>query len=483
MRQGAGGVSREESGPAGGRSNLKAFAWYVAIALIGLMGVIRFWGLDASPPGFFMDEAYIGAHVLCLAHTGHDADGRAWPLFSPSGGGGYASPTHLYPAALWVRCFGGSIVALRAYAAATMSLALVGLFFLARTLMGLRGAVYALLAASLSPFFFQFSRMAFDDPAAFLLGLTWGMYFFVRSPRWIDSLLAALFLSLSAYAYPSGRIILPLVFGLLLWLKWKRRELRAANIGIFLAAVGLLCIPVAIQTLRGGLMARYDAVGLFSPQYRQAQHLEGSRVWLAFFKNYLLHFGPGYLFLHGDANLRHNPAFSGELSWFDIAALLLGLIYLVAGRGKSWKEFRLNPVAVFCVAGFVIGVLPAALTWEGVPHSLRSAASWVFVALFTGWLVSTIEPRWQWPAPALTAVAAAFAVGFLYYYFAVYPTEAEPYFQSLVKDAAEYAQATGDWDKFRAAAIAEAYDEHGCRYFLMQYGGMDCQAARRFRLR
>jgi hypothetical protein len=63
------------------------------------------------------------------------------------------------------------------------------------------------------------------------------------------------------------------------------------------------------------------------------------------------------------------------------------------------------------------------------------------------------------------------------------PTDAEPYFQSLVKDAAEYGQATGDWDKFRAGADAEAYDEHGCRYFLMQYGGMDCEAAKRFHLR
>ena len=465
-----------------GTSNLKSLSWYVAIALIGLMGLIRFWGLDASPPGFFMDEAYVGAHVICLAHTGHDADGRAWPLFSPSGGGGYASPTHLYPAALWVRCVGGSIVALRAYAALTMSLAIAGIFFLARRLMGLRGAVYALLAASLSPFLFQFSRMAFDDPATFLLGLTWGMYFFVRSSKWPDVLLSALFLSVSAYAYPSGRIVLPPVVGILAWLKWKRGELRPLTVWIFLAAAVVLCVPLAIQTLHGGLMARYDAVGLFSTQYRQSHNLQGPAVWVAFARNYLLHFGPNYLLFHGDENLRHNSGFSGELNWLDIAALLLGIVFFIAAKAQDREKPKLNPVFVFCIVGFVLGVLPAALTWEGVPHSLRSAASWPFVALLTGWIIVTLEPQWRWSAPLLTVAGAAFAVSFLYYYFAIYPTQAEPYFQSLVKDAAEDAQKNGDWDKFRTAAIEEAYDEHACRYFLMEYGGLNCETARQFHL-
>ena len=460
----------------------QALAWYVVITIIGLMGVVRFLGLDASPPGFFMDEAYIGAHVLCLAHNGRDADARAWPLFSPSGGGGFASPTHLYPAALWVRCFGGSIVALRAYAAATMSIALLGLFFLARRLIGDRGGVYALLAASISPFFFQFSRAAFDDPPAFLLGLTWGMYFFLRSPKWLDTALSAVFLSLATYAYPSGRIILPLLVGLLLWMKWKRQELRPLPVLMFFTIVAALCVPLAIQAFSGGMMARYDAVGLFAPAYRKANHLEGPRVWLRFLWNYLLHFSPDYLFLHGDANLRHNSGFSGELSWFDAAALIVGTIFFVGALTSSRKNLRPSAIAIFCITGFVLGVLPAALTWEGIPHSLRSAACWPFAALFTGWIVATVERRWRWTAIALPAVAVAFACGFLHHYFTNYPDEADPYFQALVLEAAEYAQGTGDWDKFRMAAIAEGYDEHACRYFLMEYGGEDCQSARQFKL-
>jgi hypothetical protein len=56
-------------------------------------------------------------------------------------------------------------------------------------------------------------------------------------------------------------------------------------------------------------------------------------------------------------------------------------------------------------------------------------------------------------------------------------------FQSLAKEAAEYGQATGHWDAFRAAAIAEEFQDDNCRYYLMEYGGMDCQSSRRFKLR
>jgi hypothetical protein len=185
------------------------------------------------------------------------------------------------------------------------------------------------------------------------------------------------------------------------------------NVVAFVLTVAVLCTPLSIFAISGGMMERYNRVGLFAAPFRNANNLNGPRIWLLFLRNFMLHFGPNYLFLHGDANLRHNSGFSGELSWFDTAALALGVIFLLVKLVFSREKLRLNRVVVFCLAGFILGVLPAAVTWDGIPHSLRSAASWPFAALLTGWIVATIEQQWNWTAMVLPTVAAAFAVAFL----------------------------------------------------------------------
>ena len=59
------------------------------IAVAWTWTVVRFCGLEVSPPGFFMDEATPAVHAMCLAETGKDGDGNAWPLYSRAAGGGH----------------------------------------------------------------------------------------------------------------------------------------------------------------------------------------------------------------------------------------------------------------------------------------------------------------------------------------------------------------------------------------------------------
>jgi len=86
-------------------------------ALLALLIVARFTGLDRAPPGFDVDEAAIAAQVICLRTTGADADGNPWPLFAPVLGGGQASPPTLYFGALWTAIGGDSVASFRALAA------------------------------------------------------------------------------------------------------------------------------------------------------------------------------------------------------------------------------------------------------------------------------------------------------------------------------------------------------------------------------
>jgi hypothetical protein len=458
-------------------ARFKSIGRAIVLAVIGAMAVVRFCRLETAPPGFYNDEAHIAAHVICLSRTGHDAGGQDWPLFSGSGGGGYATPTHLYPTVIWIRIFGTSIRAFRAYAAWTMCVAIAGLFLLSRLFLGTRGATCVALAACVWPWMFQFSRLAVDDPAMFVLGLSWGLYFFLRSPRLVDAVAAAFFLSAAAYAYPAGRIALPLLMLPTLWLKLTRLGINRRYIITFCVAGVAFCLPLIDQIVNGTLMTRYAVVGIFSEHYRRVHGLTWTGACGVFFGNYLRHFGPNYLFVHGDANLRHSSQFCGELSWLDIAALAGGIIVL------AWKIIRRrrvgwSPWAAFCAAGFLIGIVPAALTWEGVPHSLRSAASWPFLCMLSGYIIWKCEQRWPASLLAFAAIALAFAAGLTRYYFRVYPARAASAFQVPVKQGAEYGRKTGDWGPFRAAARDESYDDAACAYFLMAYGGKSCDEAR-----
>ena len=441
-------------------------AWATILLLIGVFSIGRFVGLERSPPGFYADEAVVATEAIALRQTGFNSHHeRTW--FTPMAAGGYASPTHLYPKALWISIAGYSIPALRAYAGLEATLLLAGLFFLARSRLGPRAAVLVLLAGCLSPWIFQFSRIAVDDPMLSLCGLVWGMYFFLRSPALADAIIAAVCFSVSAYAYASARVTLPFLVPLLLWVKQPDQKLTFRYLATF-AVTGLaMCSPLLIGALRGTLLSRYAVIGIFSPA-----HLQGTGFPAAlgeFLYNIRLHLAPDYLFFTGDANLRHSTQFTGEFSWLDTFALLLGVVLLALATVRSGR-LPVNRFIVLCGAGFVVGIFPSALTWEGVPHAVRGSECWVFVALLTGFILAQAEQRWRWALPTGALVAMAFAVGFLRHYFQVYPREARDEFQVARLEAAEHGRATGDWQPL--ARLTRHDPPLAVRYYLIAYAGL-----------
>jgi hypothetical protein len=458
--------------------SLRGLSWWIVLTLVTVLTVVRFIGLEKSPPGFYNDEAYISTIATCINQTSHDADDVHMPLFSYSGGGGWTSPTHVYPVSIWISIFGHSISALRSYSALIMSLALIGLFFTGRLFMDNRGAFYVALAGCLSPWMFQFARMAVDDPETFLLGMIWGMYFFLRSSKIRDGILAALFFSIAVYAYGAGRVVLPFLFFLLLFVRMHNKGITAAYLLTFFVTGAVLCSPVIYKTFHGDIASRFGLVGLTSPFFKAQLDAEGRfGIIKAFFKNFFVHFSPNYLFLHGDSNLRHNSQFSGELSWLDDAALLAGVVLLTFSIREN-KKISINRFVILALGGFAVGILPAAITWESLPHSLRMAGSWPFVSLLTGFVMWKSEQRWRLSSFVFASIATVFAILFLKNYFTVYPVAAEPWFDAQVKEAALASKNTGHWEIFRD--VTKQYDEHAARYYRIQYGGDSCDSSVKF---
>jgi hypothetical protein len=170
----------------------------------------------------------------------------------------------------------------------------------------------------------------------------------------------------------------------------------------------LVLLPYAIDN-PGSLSSRFTSVGVLSG------HASLPTAIARFCNNYIQYWGAPFLATHGDANLRHNSGYGGELLIVTLPAILLGIGICV----RRWRE----PMPRFALLGLILSPVPASLTLEGTPHAVRGAIMLPFLLLMSiyGWqrIVPALATRRT--AAAVLAVAAAVEAGVffndLYHYW------------------------------------------------------------------
>ncbi len=453
------------------------------LATAALLGALRLVDLGGYPPGFWVDEATEATHVMCLLESGADFYGQRWPLFSASLAGGQHTAPFLYPCAGWVAIAGSSPWAFRCFTVLSSLLAIFGLFLLAKSLSGNLTAAWTALAAVVSPWSIALSRLAWD-PAIIPCLTVWGFYLLLgRRGRWSAAAAGAV-LAVSLYGYPSSRVLVPLVMLGVLMLRrhfetvTRERLLVAALVALVVAA------PLLQLVLDGRLLGRAEYLSVLSSSPRNPSagrstlHAAG-QVLL----NFARHLSPEFLLLRGDANPRHSVGLTGVLSWLDVLAFLGGLV-LAAIAWRSGERV-LHPgsrrTLVLAAIGLAAGILPAALTWQGIPHALRAIGAWPFVSLGAGVLMAEVTRRW----PRLVGVALGVTVLWCAFFVSVYvgavgsyPARAAVAFHAPVRAAAEEAAETGDWSRFDRLTRSLAYRPVAAAYFKMHYGGVPCRVLR-----
>jgi 4-amino-4-deoxy-L-arabinose transferase-like glycosyltransferase len=460
---------------------LNRVLWILALALIFVGLGARFVALEMSPPGFFIDEAAGAVNVICLSTEGTNESGVSFPFFFPQFGA-FFTPVYVYFGAAWIKIFGTSIGAFRAISAFFTLLAIAGVGAIAYRLMGRRGALFTALAATFSPWAFQFSRIAWDPPLmpAFL---AWGIYFLIAGARVRSLIASGVLLSLAAYSYPTARLQIPLVVGPILVLMAWRKQLDLKRFAIWCAALIVPSIPLVVLTLNGTLQGRFQLLSVFNPHYGKPG-LGGVGLLI---ENLWKHISPKFLFITGDGNLRHSTQLVGELSWLDAYAYGLGLLWLgwlLYTRIRKEKPPTVRSDGAFdakltwLLIGFGIfgGILPAALTWESVPHSLRALGAWPFFALLSGLCLSRAVATDSKVGLMALAVTAVFAFRFGTGFFGTYPNYSNLWFDSVFKETAIHAAQTGDWKPFTQAS--RDYADVSARYYLIRYGGETCSSSR-----
>lgn len=356
--------------------------WRRRLAVAGILALaagVRLWGLTAYPPGLFPDQAANGEDALEILSGDLQ-------VFSLRNNG--RESLFFYAQAATVGLFGVGVWQLF-LASAIVGTATVGLTYLAGArLLGAGPALLASLFLATNSWHVTLSRTGFravTTPLCIALAL-WCLARVLqtreRAPRISGALLAGAAVGLSLYTYTAARAFLLFFFlaGILALLRYLLQPSFRPRARVLARAVGIavLAAVVVVAPLVGFFLRHPESVGV------RAQHVsifnpdlnEGSpartlfrmtgRTLRAFVWN-------------GDGNPRHNVPLPG-------LPYTTGGIHAYEGGGAPFLSFvpaLLAMVGVGVAAGrapwllllFVVMLLPAVTTAEGIPHGLRTAGA------------------------------------------------------------------------------------------------------------
>lgn len=361
--------------------------WYIAGALIAL----RLLLVLVTPPGFFLDEAATGAHVMSMLHGWTNAHGDTWPLFSESLGGGYTTPIYLYPLTLWAVLFGPSELSLRYFSAVVTILAAITLGCAVKLWIHTRAGLIAAVSALALPWGWLQGSLAWD-PALVPLLVALALVFFSRllkqpsaTIKHLSLILLPMTLIALAYLYPPMRVTAPLLFAAAYIVLLKKHIIGIRGLLVTCVGSGVLAIPLALFMFQPEALGRSQALSVF----HDTSLIHG--LWLALL-NFIGLINPVFLFASGDPNLRHSTGFQGMLGVAAVPPLLATLIICIRWIRRQKLPTMMTSDARFLLVigiyGILASLLGSALTNEGQPHSLRATGAWVFLVLLiaVGWL-------------------------------------------------------------------------------------------------
>jgi 4-amino-4-deoxy-L-arabinose transferase-like glycosyltransferase len=316
-----------------------------------LAAALRLPALGDLPTGLFLDEASVGVNARLIARAGIDQYGESLPVFFRALDD-YKCGLFLYSAAPFLVAGPPTARAVRLPAALWGLLAVLVAFFLARELYDGSDAagLWAALFLAVTPWHVHFSRIAWQAivltvvyPAAVLFVLRW-----LRTRRSRDAFLAGLLCALSLYAYTVAKLLVAAtVLAVVYALIRIRARPRDRDPWIFAAALAVAAAPFTIAYLgdHAAINLRFGAM-LLPP-------LEALGA-------YLSHLSPGFLWLTGDANLRHSPGV-GLLPPYLAPLLILGAVDLLRRRGPA-----------LALLGLLLFVPSLGALSEGYPHATRT---------------------------------------------------------------------------------------------------------------
>lgn len=364
---------------------------FILLLILAIAAVFRFYQLDEFPPGLYPD----------VAINGNEAITNPGKVFYPENNGREGLFINLI--SLSFALFGISIWSIKAVAAFFGTLTVLGTYLLTKELFssetmkqGSNEAIALLTSFFLAISFWHvnFSRLGFR---AILLPfiLVFAFYFLfrgIRTKKIAHFISAGVLFGLGFYTYTSFRmavLLLPLPI-LYFWFLSRAQNLQKKflfSIFYFLLSIFIVSLPIGFYFLQhpADFASRAAPISVFAQENPLKAFGESFIRHLAMFN------------IYGDPNWRHNLAGSPQLLWpvgilfiIGIATAIKELIKIIGN--KNWS-LVIGHWSSFLFAWLFIMLLPGALTYEGLPHALRTIGvipvPYIFAAI-GGWQV------WQW---------------------------------------------------------------------------------------
>lgn len=344
---------------------------FLVLICIGFL-ITRFYKVSDIPASVYWDEASIGYNAFSIVQTGKDEWGDFFPIHFRAFGE-FKLPVYIYSTVAAIKVFGLNELSVRV-PSILFSLGVIILSFLLGKKLSGHSSVGLLTSffMSITPWFFIFSRTGYEATAGLFFYLL-SIYLFINKFNGKLFFLGIISLILSYYSYNSFRIISPLTLVTFLFFYFIKPGFIIKDFSpgkIFKMDFIYITISIIILLIS------------FLPIYRLYKYDAGStRLILLgspvqeYFKNYLSHFEPTFLFFKGDNNPRSQQSGFGQLLLPDIVFLSLGTFFILRNR---------IPWGIFILFLLALGPVPAAITKES-PHALRSISMIPFFALISAY--------------------------------------------------------------------------------------------------
>jgi len=378
------------------------------LIILAIASVFRLWQLNIVPPGLYPDEALNANQGIEALMSGE------YKVFYPDNNGREGLFINLLGLSFSV--FGVGMLSLRIVSVLFGVLAVAGIFFLTKEILHpiieeKQREIVALLSSLLLATSFwhtNFSRIGFRAIMVPFI-LTFSFYFLFkgfRTKKSLNFILAGAIYGIGFHSYISFRLsILMVGLAALCWLYiyFKRKELKKIIIFalLFFIFTLIFAIPIGTYFLQNPqeFMSRATPISVFS----QEQPIKSFAISLG---GHLTMFN-----FYGDPNWRHNFSTSPMLPVPLGIAFLIGIAFSIKKTISliKYKSFIAATSHLFLLSWFFVMLLPGALTYEGIPHALRTIGVipvvYVFVSIGLWQVYELIKSKTDKIIPLILIIA------------------------------------------------------------------------------